>query len=400
MAEKKTELEILQEIADKQELSLKEVKEMKAEAVEAKVKAEEFKLLVADMNTKAQESGKTIGELQTEVKELKSKQGHNVFSIPGMTERKSVIMQIAEKIEENKAQIIASANGRLMEPIELKTVGVLTDANFTGTNAPYRSYLDWKPGMEPIGQFRFRSLVRTIMSALDNVSFPRANIPVGEGSFARQASQTTAKEQIDRDYTMIDLLLKPMSGFAIVARRALVNTVFLQSWLPTSMLDQLEGREDTDFADTLSNAATGSTSTTGLSSSGAALILRFVAIIKNMIQAKHNPGTMCVDPNVWANAMLNVESNAGFSLPNVLTVDPAGNVRILGRIIQPVNWLSSGRSLTADWSTVAIIQSEGLTLRQSDSHASIFSSNQVAFLLERTEAVAMFRPEAITTFVH
>lgn len=396
-----TELELLQSIQTKMEVSGKatetELKEVKDYITEQKKADAKFEQTVKDLNDELGKKGVTIGELQGEVKELKAKQGRAVFSAAGMTERKSVQNMIVEAIAEHKAAIEASGPGRLMNPVEIKSVGVITDANFTGTNAPYRGYLDWQPGMEPTGQFRFRSLVRTIQSGLDNVSFPRAATPVGEGSFGKQTTQTATKAQIDRDYAMIDVLCKPMAGYSIVARASLRNIIFLQSWLPTSMMEQLEDTEDTEFANTLVAAATGSASTTGISSSGSTLVKTLVAIIKNQIAAKFNPGTIVCDPNVWANAILNVETNAGFNLPNVVTVDAAGNTRVLGRVIQPVNWLTGNRVLCGDWSKAAIVQSEGLTMRQTDSHAEIFTANQIAFLLERIEALATFRPDAFVT---
>jgi hypothetical protein len=61
--------------------------------------------------------------------------------------------------------------------------------------------------------------------------------------------------------------------------------------------------------------------------------------------------------------------------------------------------LTGGRVLVGDSRKAGIVQSEGLTLRQSDSHASIFTSNETAFLLERTEGLAIFRTEAFVTAV-
>jgi hypothetical protein len=124
-----------------------------------------------------------------------------------------------------------------------------------------------------------------------------------------------------------------------------------------------------------------------------------VVYIKNLIAAKYTPGVVATDPNVWANILLHKESNAGFNLPNVVTVDAQGNTRVLGRVIQPVNWLTGNRILTGDWSKAAIVQSEGLVMRQSDSHDEIFAKNQVAFLLERTEELATFRPDAFISTV-
>jgi len=148
-----TELEILQSIQTKMEASgtatAAEIKEIKAYIEATKTADTAFKKVVEDLNTELKAKEATIGEIQGEVKELKAKQGRQIFSAAGRTERKSLEMQIAEKIEEKKVEIAASVNGKLIEPIEFKTVGVITDSNFTGTNAPYRGYLDWQPGMEP-----------------------------------------------------------------------------------------------------------------------------------------------------------------------------------------------------------------------------------------------------------
>jgi hypothetical protein len=395
-----TELELLQQVSAKIDTATKEGKELK-ECIDKQVT--EHKALEAKVTALNAEfgdiKGATVKDLIDEVKELKAKAGRPQFALGTASGRMQLVGEISKLIGENKAAIEASGPGKLINPVEVKAVGVITDSNFTGTNAPYRGYLDWQPGMEPTGQFRFRSLVRTINSGLDNVSFPRANTPVGEGSFGKQATQTATKAQVDRDHTMIDVVCKPMAGYSIVSRASLRNIIFLQSWLPVSMMEQLEDTEDLEFANALVAAATGSASTTGITSGGSTLVKTLVAIIKNQIQAKFNPGTIVADPNVWANAILNVETNAGFNLPNVVTVDAQGNTRVLGRVIQPVNWLTGGRILAGDWSKAGIVQSEGLTMRQSDSHAEIFTTNQIAFLLERIEALATFRPDAFTTAV-
>lgn len=394
MAEKSEEIKMLEQITEKVDASTKEGKEIKALATQAKELAEKQETEVKALIVKNTELGATILETATEVKELKAKQGR---MIADQGTKKSLITLISDQIEEHKAEIIASVSGPLIKPIEFKA-SVITTGSFTGTNAPYRNYLDWQPGMEPTGQFRFRSLVRTIQSDLDNVSFPRAATPVGTGSFGRQVLETDTKAQVDRTYAMIDVLCKVKAGFAIVARRALVNIKFLQSWLPTSMMEQLEDTEDADFSTALVGAATGSASTTGMTSTAVNTgLIKVIAAIKNLIAAKYNPGTIVMDPTTWANLFTVVETNAGFSLPNVVVVDTQGNVRILGRIVQPVNWLTGGRFVVADWSRLGIVESEGLTMRQSDSHDQIFAKNQLAFLLERVEELAVFRPDAVVT---
>ena len=95
-----------------------------------------------------------------------------------------------------------------------------------------------------------------------------------------------------------------------------------------------------------------------------------------------------------------VTKPANYSLPNVINITPDGQVRILKIPILPVNWLTGNRVLVGDFTKASIVQSEGLTFRQSENGTSQdFMKNVVTFLLERTEGLAIFRPDAFVTAV-
>jgi len=378
----------------KSEISDKMAKEMKQLSEEAAKEKKALTDKVNELNLKVAEKDGTIADIQQEVAELKAKGGRfkgGSQKYEGL--RATIANCVASAIGECKADIEKSAGGVLMRPHEIKAVGPILSSNLSGDN--YISYLDWQPGMEPTGQFHFRNLVRTIMSDTDFIQYPRANKPIGEGSFGRTAENTT-KPQVDRDYTMQTLTLLPMAAYAVVSRQSLRNIVFLQSWLPTSLMDQMEDSEDTDFANTLVAAASGSTSTTKTEAPE-----KIISYMKNLIKGKYNPNGVAVDPDVWEDFLTfrpgtNKEM---YSLPFVAGVTPSGQVTVLGRPVYPVNWLSGRRIVAGDWTKAAIVQSEGLVLRQSDSHASLFTSNEIAFLLERTEGLAIFRPDAFVTAV-
>lgn len=381
----------------KTEISDKVQKELKAVTEQAAKEKKAFEDEVKALNTSVAEKDGTIEDIQNEIKELKAKGGRfkgGAKPIEGM--RALILNEIVQGVEERKAEIATSGSGQMMKPWEIKTVANISSGNLATDN--YISYLDWQPGMEPTGQFHFRNLVRTIVSDTDYVQFPRANTPFGEGSFGRQTTEGATKAQVDRDYTMIALNLYAMAAFAIVSKQSLRNIRFLQSWLPTSLMDQMEDSEDFDFANTLVAAATGSTSTTGFSGT-ANVADKMVIYMKNLIKAKYAPSAVACDPNVWANLILLRPGTAGesYSGPIPVMVDTNGVVRVLGKPVYPVNWLTGNRILIGDWSKAAIIQSEGLRLSQSNSHASIFTSNEICFLLERTEGLAIFRPDAFLT---
>lgn len=397
----KTEIEMLEEIKSGLDENSKEFKAIKATQDVAVKQAEDLTAKIQVLEAK----GATIEQLQNEVVELKAKSGRMKGQAQAPT---SVKQLIVDTLEEHKAAIVNSSSGQLVKEmkIETKSVGPILSANLTGTGNNYINYLDWRPGMEPIGQLHFRDLVRTIQSETDFVRFPRANKPIGEGSFARTAEGST-KPQVDRDYTMIDLTLQTMAGYAIVSRQSLRNIVFLQSWLPTSMMDQLADQEDIEFSNSLVGAATGSSTLTAYNSNGlTGTPEKLIGYITNLLRTKYRPNGIAVDPSVWASLLVfqpgrttTPSTSVPYSNPFVVTVDANGTVRVLGIPVYPVNWLTGGRVIVGDWTKAAIVQSEGLVMRQSDSHASIFTANEIAFLLERVEELAIFRPDAFVTTV-
>lgn len=372
--------------------AIKEQHKKEVEALKAELKEVQDKYVqnVADLNKDLGAKGATLEQIQGEVLELKAK-GGRIGQPEGQQRPKKLIEELRDIVISNKEAFAKIQDGHNFPVTNFisKDVAGISTASLSGDY--YHSYIDWRPGMEPTGQIRFRDLVRVIQSDTDYVQFPRANTPIGEGSFGRQATEGADKAQVDRDYTMIDLTLKPMAGFAIVSRQSLRNIPFLQTWLPTSMLEELSDAEDADFSNSLVGAATGSTTASGITAAAEKLIF----YIKNLISAKYNPNGIAADPTVWATVMVTKPSD--YSLPGVVNIDANGTVRIMGRPFYPVNWLTGNRVIVGDWTKAAIVQSEGLTLRQTDSHNQTFIKNQLTFLLERTEGLAVFRPNAFVT---
>src|SRR5438045_5737012 len=169
---------------DAQEAAVKGAKDI----IETEIKA--FGTTWEAKQTEFIKQDATIKQLLEEQKEMKAKQGH--IRIAGERTKIWIGDAIAEKIVENKANFLAAENENFKPiQIETKTVGNISTANLTGTGNNYISYLDWQPGMEPTDQFRFRSIFRVIQSETDYVRFPRANTPIGEGSFGRLAEAAT-----------------------------------------------------------------------------------------------------------------------------------------------------------------------------------------------------------------
>jgi HK97 family phage major capsid protein len=377
----------------KDEVVLKAKQEVEATKGEMIKMQADFEEVKAEMVKK----GATLLDLQDTLKNM-NQRGGRVKLLNYQDAHKSMIETIADTIGENKEIFIKMAAGNSLPDGGLKIeqkVGNVTTGSLTGTGAPYKPfYLDWRPGMEPIGQTRFRQLAPILQSDNDTVYYPRANSPVGGGSIGYQATEGTLKAQVDRGYAMQTLTLLALAGWVTVSRQSLRNISFLQSWLPTSLTEQLLDQEDLEFANVLVAAATGSSTTSGITVKAE----RLIYFIKTLKKSKYNATAIAIDPDIWA-AILVTKPN-DYSLPGVVNITPDGTVRILGVPIYPVNWLTGGRCIVGDWTKVAVIESEGLTLRQSDSATSQdFQKNLVTFLIERTEGCGVFRPDAFITAI-
>lgn len=367
-------------------LDQKMVKQKQEVDILLKDAEKKFDEKVADLNKELLAKDASIKEVMDEVRELKER---NTDLQKKQKEAKGWKAQLVDFIEEKGEKLVDNVKALGETGFQMKAVADMTSSNLTGDQ--FHTYLDTDAGQRPLGQVRFRSMgVRTFQSATDYVQFVRAATPVGEGSFARQANEGDTKNQVDYDWAMIDVTLTPIAGYATVSRQSLRNIPFLRSYLPTTMMEDLMDTEDQLFGNSLFAAGTGSTTVSPSNNN----IEKIVGYIKNLIKAKHAPNGVAINPDEWAELILTTQTNAGYNLPNVCTVDANGNVRILGRPVQPVNWLSGSGVIVGDWNKVGILESEGLSFRQSDSHDTNFTKNKITFLLERTEEIAIFRPDA------
>ena len=401
MADDLTGLQVVEKITEannkfKEDVIKKATSEVDKLTTELKKFEEEVKTVQKDAEVK----GATILDMQGEVKNLDAKLSRLRGNADGA--KKTIIDLLAQKFTDMKdtfTKMGASASANIMGEtfrFETKVGSITTSSQGSGNAASYIDYLPWQPGMEPTGQTRIREFVRTIQSDFDTVYYPQAAKPVGTGSFNSQTTEGNLKSQVDRSWTMNTLTLYPFAGWAAVSRQSLRNILFLQTWLPVSLNEQLLDQEDLMFANALVAAATGSNTTTGITVPAE----RIVFLIKNLIATKFHPNLCAIEPGEWAKILVTKPSN--YSLPNVVSIDPGGQVRILNTPIRPVNWLAAGggggRVLIGDFTKAAIVESEGLTFRQSENGTSQdFMKNVVTFLLERTEGLAIFRPDAFIT---
>ena len=210
--------------------------EQKAEVAAATEKAaKDFASKVDAINEQMVKSNKTAEEALLEVKEAKA-----AFGKLQAKESKKVASSYADQVNNIKAEIAAGiekgwadiksavkGNGKgFAYELDLKDVGTMTLANNL-TGAAYVSYVD-NPYMRAFVNPHLRSVFNIIPVSTGSVSFPRGNTPVGEGSFGKQASETTAKPQVDYDVTVVNTALSFIAGYAKVSRAMIDDLPFLR----------------------------------------------------------------------------------------------------------------------------------------------------------------------------
>lgn len=373
----------------------KEVKEAKAEAVRVEA---EFKAEVAKLNVELAAKDATLKDISEAVKELKAKGGKSGSTVAQSQVNlskpehiKGYIWQVIENMKEEYDQVGSGAKDKVA-PIKMITkASPILSGNLTGN--PYFDYLPAAPGQRPFGQTRFRELAPTYQSNTDFVLYPVQNAAPNSGSFNYQFPEGAAKAELDYTWKNVQLNLLAFAGYAKVSRQSLRNIPFLQSYLPMNLMEDLMDQEDKNFGAQLYAAATGSTSNTG---SNGSPIEDITIFLKNLLKTKYSPSGVAIDPDKWAEILLTKPGSTvtNYSLPAVASIDAFGMVRLLGKPLYPVNWLTGGKVIVGDWSRTGVIESEGLTMTQTDSDQDDFIKNLLTFRLERTENLAIFRPDA------
>ncbi len=95
------------------------------------------------------------------------------------------------------------------------------------------------PALRSFVNPHLRSVFNIIPVSTGSVSFPKGNIPVGEGSFGKQ-TEGSDKAQIDYDVTVVNKVLQFIAGYVKVSRQMVDDLPFLNAYLQQSLIDRSE----------------------------------------------------------------------------------------------------------------------------------------------------------------
>lgn len=339
---------------------------------------------VAQLNEDAKKKGETLGELKEKVNGLIATNGKLKASIESEAfadRQRTMKGALLDMVTENFDSI------REMKPFAAqKVVGTMTlGNNLTGTSQI--SYVD-NPILRSFYNPHLYDVFRIIPTSTGNVTFPRGNTTIGEGSFGTQ-TEGNAKAQVDYDVTMVNTSLSFIAGYARVSRQMLQDLPFLQAYLSTSLLEDWNQTVNNSFMSTITASATaGSTSATPV----AERIVDYIA--QHLKLGLGQPNLILTTHAVWASVIKTLPTNGSYSVPGGVVIGPNGETRLLGIPLVPHAQIPTGKIYVMNTAAFAIAQASGLAVRSTEFNEDDFIKNLVTYRCEARLGLLSFQPTA------
>jgi HK97 family phage major capsid protein len=337
---------------------------------------EPLKEELSSLKVKLDEADKTIKLIDEKAGALKANSGNKIITNFGTA--------FAEAVKEN-FDSIRKVNKATRHELELKTVGDMTAAaNLTGSSVATYSP---NQGILPAQKVNFRNLVPSIQSETGTWKLYRESGT--EGSISLQSTPGVAKTQIDYDFTEATYTADFMAGFARISRQMLQDLPFLQSALPQMLLRDFYKAENAAFYQALSSVATGVTTT-----SGANAVEKIIDYIARLLDANFAPSAITVNSLLWGSILKTKPSD--YSIPGGVTIDQAGNIRILGLPLIPASWMPANKVLVGEWDLAKRVEASGLSVQFFEQDGTNVTKNQITVRVECREVLAVERLDAFT----
>jgi HK97 family phage major capsid protein len=339
---------------------------------------------VAQLNEDAQKKGETLAELREKVNGLISSNGKIKSAIEAdafADRQKSMRNLLVDIVSENFDAIKNERQFNSMKDVATMTLG----NNLTGTSQV--SYVD-NPILRSFFNPHLYDVFRIIPTATGNVTFPRGNAAIGEGSFGTQ-TEGNSKAQVDYDVTMVNTSVPFIAGFAKVSRQMLQDLPFLQAYLSQSLLEDWNRRVNNSFMSTITASATaGSTSATPV----AERVVDYTA--QHLALGLGQPNLILTTHAVWASILKTQPTNGSYGVPGGITIGANGETRIIGIPVVPHSQIVSGKIYVMNTNAFAIAQASGLAVRSTEFDQDDFVKNVVTYRAEARVALLSFQPTA------
>jgi HK97 family phage major capsid protein len=199
------------------------------------------------------------------------------------------------------------------------------------------------------------------------------------------------KNQLDYDFTMVDVNTDFIAGFTRYSKKMANNLPFLTSFIPNALRRDYAKAENAAFNTILAAQATASTEIiTGKNK---------VEMLINEIAKQENldfpvNGIVLRPSDYWDILKTEKSTGAGYGLPGVVTQD-GGVLRINGIPLYKATWVTANKYFVGDWSRVNKVVTEGLSLEFSETEGTNFVKNNITARIEAQVALAVEQPAAL-----
>jgi len=349
-----------------------------AAIADVKGQVAEVKTALVTMDEAAKANQKALDEL------IAAKNAKNIEGKKAKSFGDSFADAMTEAFESKQAEFKAfqkDRNAKLV--LDLKEVGTMTlGNNLTGDGqATYNT----RQGLVPAQKINFRDLVPTTQSPTGlYVTYRETGT---EGALTVQ-TEGNAKGQIDYDLTEVKVVSDYIAGFARFSKQMMFQLPFLQSSLQRMLLRDFYKKENAQFFSVVSQAATGSTTTSATVDAE-----QLVDWIANQLNANFNASFALVNYSQWARLLKTKPSD--YSVPGGVIIDPAGNIRICGVPVIGASWVTDDKALIVDSDFIERVETESLRVEFSYEDADNFTKNLVTARVECFEDINLMRTDAV-----
>lgn len=345
---------------------------------EVKGQVAEVKSAIVTMDENAKANQKALDEL------IAAKNAKQISATNKKSFGDAFAETMAEAFESKQAEFKAFAKDRNAKLIlDLKTVGsmTLTD-NLSGDGqATYNT----RQGLVPSQKINFRDLIPTTQSPTGlYVTYRETG---GEGALTVQ-TEGNLKGQIDYDLTEVKVVSDYIAGFARFSKQMMAQLPFLQSSLQRMLLRDFYKKENAQFFSVVSQAATGSTTT-----SASVDAEQLVDWIANQLNANFNASFVLVNYSQWARLLKT--KPVDYSVPGGVIIDPSGNIRICGVPVIGASWVTDDKALIIDSDYLERVETESLRVEFSYEDSDNFQRNLVTARVECFEDINVMRTDAL-----
>jgi HK97 family phage major capsid protein len=356
------------------------------DGIKSEIKSADAKLAadIAQLNEDAQKKNETIGELATKVKEMSASANRLKSGIESSAKKD---WTNSDKFKSAIYEIVAENFDKIKSETPFQSTKDVADMtlsnNLTGT-----SQISYVPSnlLRSFYNPHLYDVFRIIPTATGNVTFPRGNSPVGEGSFGAQ-TEGNSKSQVDYDVTMVNVAVPFIAGFTKVSRQMLQDLPFLQAYLSQSLVEDWNRAVNTRFLNTIASGST------ALSTSATVNAEKMIdGIAQHMDLGLGMPNVLLTTHASWATLMKTKPSD--YSVPGGVTIGANGETRIVGIPVVPHSQVTGSRFYVINTDAFGIAQASALSVRSTEFDDKDFQKNLITYRAEARIELLSFQPKA------